>query len=219
MKDRILRTIVALVALGLAWGFLPEAEAFAGLDVDLAATLKVGDDSDVFLSISARYFKQDRSDIEKWNGQCKDPDDLAVLLFLSRHAGKPPGQIMKLRRGGHSWWEIGQQLGVEVGVWFVPVKRDPGPPYGRAYGHWRKNSKDKRHQMSLTDVDIRNLVAVRLLHEYYGVEAGVALQWRSSGKDLRSLMAGEYRKRHGKGQSSDKSDKKENKQKKKGRDR
>jgi hypothetical protein len=219
MKDRKLRILMASLAFGFAWGLWGDVGAFAGLDIDLAATLTAGDDNDVFLSISARYFNRDRSDIEKWSGQCKEPDDLAVLLFLSKHAGKPPGQVMKLRRGGLSWWEISQQYGIEVGVWFVPVKRDPGPPYGRAYGHWRKHSKDKRHQMSLTDVDIRNLVAVRLLHEYYGVEAEVALQWRSSGQDLRSLTAGEYRKRHGKGQSGDKPDKRENKGKKKGRGR
>ena len=50
----------------------------------------------------------------------------------------------------------------------------------------------------LADADIRNLMAVRMLHEYYGVSAEVAMQWRSSGGDLRTLMAGEYNKRHGK---------------------
>jgi hypothetical protein len=215
MKDRILRAVIAFMALGLAWGIWPVDEAFAGLDIDLAGTLKVGDDSDVFLSVSARYFRQDRNDIEELNGRCRNPDDLAVLLFLSRRTGESPALILKLRREGLSWWKIGQQLGVNVEIWFVPVKRDPGPPYGKAYGHWREHRKDKHYVMNLSDGDIRNLVAVRMLHEYYGVEAEVAMQWRSSGQDLRSLTAGEYQTRHGKAHSGDKSAEKGNKGKRK----
>ena len=51
----------------------------------------------------------------------------------------------------------------------------------------------------LSDLDARNLVAVRMVHEYYGVSVETAMQWRSSGSDLRVLMTNEYQKRHGKG--------------------
>jgi len=61
----------------------------------------------------------------------------------------------------------------------------------------------------LTDEDAENLVAVRMLHEYYAVTVEVAMDWRSSGRDLRLLMSDEYSKRHGKsaapGQSKSKS--------------
>jgi hypothetical protein len=36
-----------------------------------------------------------------------------------------------------------------------------------------------------------------MIHEYYGISASVAMEQRASGKDIQSLMAGEYRKRHG----------------------
>jgi hypothetical protein len=78
------------------------------------------------------------------------------------------------------------------------VPRDPGPPYGKAYGHWKNHKKKARNDFVMTDVDARNLVAVRMLHEYYGVSAEVAMEWRSSGSDLRSLMTGKYHERHGK---------------------
>jgi hypothetical protein len=219
MKSRVLHGIVPLALVGLIGAIWPVSGALAGLDVDLSASLKIGDDTDVFLSVSTRYFDRDRGDVEQWSGQCKNPDDLAVLLFLSKQSGKSPLYILKLRRGGSSWWEIGLELGVDADVWFVPVKRDPGPPYGNAYGHWRKHRQDRHHALVLTDDDVRNLVAVRVLHDYYGVDVTVAMEWRSSGRDLRTIAAGEYRKRHGKGPQVAKTDKPEGKGKKKGRGR
>ena len=97
-----------------------------------------------------------------------------------------------------SWWDIGLRLGVPVEARFVPVKKDPGPPYGKAYGHWQKNGKKSSGKMNLSDADAQNLVAVRMLHEYYGVSVEVAMEWRSSGRDLKKITAGEYRNRHGK---------------------
>ena len=52
--------------------------------------------------------------------------------------------------------------------------------------------------MVLSDADVRNLVAVRVLHEYYGVSVEMAMEWRASGRNLRALVADQYRTRHGK---------------------
>ena len=81
--------------------------------------------------------------------------------------------------------------------WFVRVKEDPGPPYGKAYGHWKKHRKNPQ-AMTLSDDDARNMVAVRMINEYYDVSVEVAMDWRLSGRDLPTLMATEYEKRHGK---------------------
>ena len=90
------------------------------------------------------------------------------------------------------------RLGLPVDVWFVEVHHDPGPPYGKAYGHWKRHNRNKNQPMVLSDTDIRNLTAVRMIHEYFGVSVEVAMDWRSSGRDLDTIMAGEYHKRHGK---------------------
>ena len=83
-------------------------------------------------------------------------------------------EIFDLRRRGRTWWEISIRYGVPADAWFVPVRRDPGPPYGKAYGHWKKHRRDDRRELVLSDVDARNLVAVRVMHEYYGVSAEIA---------------------------------------------
>ena len=80
--------------------------------------------------------------------------------------------------------------------WFVRVKGDPGPPFDEAYGNWKKHRKDPQ-AMALSDDEARSLIAVRMIHEYYDVPVDVAMDWRSSGRDLPTLMATEYERRHG----------------------
>lgn len=199
MKTRF-GTISSILAV---WGLLATSlaplPARAGLDIAFDAAVQIDDDTDVYLAVSTRYFDCNRKDVYRWNRQCDNPDDLAVALFISRHSGKEPDAVFAMHKGGLAWWDVSMRLGVKPEVWFVPVKRDPGPPYGKAYGHWKKHGHHQPAEMRITDEDLRNLVAVRLLHEYYGVSVEVAMEWRSSGRGLREITAGEYRKRHGKG--------------------
>jgi hypothetical protein len=169
----------------------------AGIDVDLGVRAEIGD-ADLFLNISSRYFDRDRPAIERVAVRYNNPDDLAVSLFICRHSRQTPEAVYKLRRQGLSWWEISARFGVPADVWFVEVRRDPGPPYGKAYGHWKKHKRDKSQVVVLTDADVRNLMAVRMIHEYYGVSVEVAMDWRSSGRNLQGILSDEYRKRHGK---------------------
>lgn len=168
----------------------------AGWDVDFGVRVSSGDDADLFFAMSTRYFERDRDTVQVVHRRLHHPDDVAVALFLARHSGRSLDAILDLRIGGTSWWDISVRYGVPAKVWFVEVDRDPGPPYGKAYGHWKKHRRD-RTAMRLSDADMRNLVAVRVLHDYYDVPVSVAMEWRSSGDDVRHLMAREYRRRHG----------------------
>ena len=190
--------------LALLLGILAAAPAAAGLDIDFGAAVPVGDDGEVWLAVSSRYWDRDAQDVRRWHGRCGDPDDLAVALFLADRGRVDPGRVFALRERGLGWWEIGVRLGVPADAWFVPVERQPGPPYGKAYGHWRKHGRGGRDGFALADADARNLVAVRLLHEYYGVSVEVAMDWRASGRDLRGLTAEQYRGRHAKAQGKEK---------------
>ena len=108
-------------------------------------------------------------------------------------------EAWRLRNRGLSWFEIGVRYGVPMDAWFVPVRRQPGPPYGKAYGHWKKNSGER-----FSDQDARNLVAVRMIHEYYGVPVETAMAWRAGGRSIREITTGEYRNRHGKSSAAGK---------------
>ncbi len=198
MNPRNLTLPGILTGLALVLATTYTTPVYAGFDVSLGATVQLGDDTEVYLAVSSQYYDQDENNVRKWDRQYKDSDDLAVALFISRHAHESPEHVYGMRAKGLSWWEIGVRLGVPTEAWFVPVKKDPGPPYGKAYGHWKKNGKKSPGKMNLSDADAQNLVAVRMLHEYYGVSVEVAMDWRSSGRNLENITAGEYRNRHGK---------------------
>ncbi len=200
------RNILALFVGMLCLGCLFGGTARAGVDIDLRASVPIGDDSQLFFGISSQYYDRDRMDVEQWGGQCRNSDDLAVMLFLARHSGRPPAQLIAMRHDGLTWWQIGLRLNVPMDVWFVSMSRDPGPPYGRAYGHWRKHQRDRRHTFVLSDREARDFVAVRMLHEYYRVDVPTAMKWRASGSDLRTLANREYRQRHDSGKSSGRSE-------------
>jgi hypothetical protein len=197
MKTRTIAIVVGclMLAAGVA------APAHAGFDVDFGASVRLNDSTDLYLAISSRYFDRDRAVVDRWSARYADPDDLAVCLFISKHSGRSLAAIFDLRHRGLSWWDISIRLGVPMDVWFVPVARHPGPPYGKAYGHWKKHRKHPS-AMRLSDTDMGNLVAVRMIHEYYSVPVEVAMEWRSSGRDLRALMSDEYSRRHVKKDSS-----------------
>lgn len=188
-----------LVALTVMGSVACVGAARAGLDIDFGANVRVGDDTDLFLAISSRYFDRDPSDVRGWRSHYRDSDDCAVALFLASRARRDPDVIFRMRGGGMSWWAIGLQLGVPVDAWFVPVTYSPGPPFGKAYGHWRKHRRDHRYRFILSDREVCDLVAVRMVHDYYGIRPAQAMQWRLGHRDVQSLISREYRKRHGRG--------------------
>jgi hypothetical protein len=53
-------------------------------------------------------------------------------------------------------------------VYYVPVAVRSGPPYGRAYGHYKKPRKEW-NTIVLTDADVVNLVELRFISEHYHV--------------------------------------------------
>lgn len=173
--------------------------AAASLDIAFGANVPVGDDGRLFLSISSRYFERDVRVVEDWARRFTTPDDLAVAMFLGRQCNQDAAWFVSMRKAGLGWFEIGQRCRVQPDVWFVPVAVHPGPPYGKAYGHWKKHKQNPRTALVLSDADVRNLMAVRMIHEYYGVPVETAMQLRSTGRDVRTLMASEYHGRHGHG--------------------
>jgi hypothetical protein len=170
----------------------------AGLDVAFSASTPIGDDGRLFVSISSQYFDRDVRVVDNWGRRFSDPDDLAVFLHICSHTRTSPEIIFSYRKQGMTWFDIGMRLNVPVDTWFVPVKGDPGPPYGKAYGYWRKHKSD-RSPFKLNDRQCRDLIAVRMASSYYRVPVQTAMDWRRHGTDVSDIMNREYRTRHGKG--------------------
>jgi hypothetical protein len=168
----------------------------AGVDISFGMNAPIGDDGNLFFSISSRYFDRQPQVVQDWGRQFPNPDDLAVFLHVCSQSRLAPQVVFSYRRQGLSWYDVGVRAGLPVSVWYVPVTRDPGPPYGKAYGYWKKHQRDPHYNVRLTDRQARDLVAVRMAHEYYGVAPEVAMDWRRNGSNVQAIMTREYHTRH-----------------------
>ncbi len=95
-------------------------------------------------------------------------DELPVVFFLARHASVEPDVIVTMRLGGQSWMDIALHYRLLPEIFYVQFDRDPGPPYGRAWGHFKHHKRSEWKEIRLEDDDIVNLVDLKFVSERYG---------------------------------------------------
>ena len=196
---RVSRLAFAFVAAAFLVAAAPPT--VAGTDLFFGTAVRAGDPTDVFYSISSVYFDRSKKAVEAWGHTFENPDDLSVFLFLVQRTGKSPDLIASLRKDGNSWFDVGVLIGLPVDSWFMPVAGDPVPPFDKAYENWKQSKKRSKRAFVLSDVETRNLIAVRLFHEYYGVPVVRAMELRAQEGDVRTLVVAEYHARYGSGMS------------------
>lgn len=170
----------------------------AALDVDWFGGLRLSDGDRNYLSLTAAHFGSDHGEADDLARHLKHPgEDLPVLLFLAAESGRSSRFILDLRLGGLSWWEIRARLGVAPERIVVPLAQDPGPPYGKAWGHYRNPRKGPRagHQVVLSDAEFSDWIGARVVSRTYGVEMAVVLQSRASGHSLGELVVRQEKNR------------------------
>jgi hypothetical protein len=118
-------------------------------------------------------------------------EELPVVFFLASRAHVDPQVIIDLRIGHQmSWPDITFHYGLTPEIYYVPVTR-VGPPYGNAYGHYKKHKKDYK-KVVLVDDDVVNLVNLRFMSEYHGQAAEVVMDRRGRGERF-VVMNDEFR--------------------------
>jgi len=113
-------------------------------------------------------------------------EELPVVFFIAQRAHVPPARIVDMRLRGSSWWDISVRYGLDADVYYVPVAVRTGPPYGRAYGHYKKPRNEWR-TLVLTDADIVNLVELRFMSEHYHVAPERIIEMRERNVDFVSI--------------------------------
>lgn len=117
-----------------------------------------------------------------------DEHDLLVALHLVRISGVDFEIIARWRRDGQSWDEITRRSRHDCSIYYVALPKDarPGPPFGRAYGHWRKHPKG---DLRLEDEEVHALVLLRALSEHSGVAADEVARLQAKGERPRAIAA------------------------------
>lgn len=111
-------------------------------------------------------------------------EEMPVVLFIAQRARVEPSVVIDLRLGGKSWMDITVHFGLSPEIFYVPVKRTPGPPYGKAYGYYKNKPKKEWKTIVLADADVVNFVNLRFATEYYGYSADEVIKMRSEGKNF-----------------------------------
>jgi len=119
----------------------------------------VRNDTEYFLNLAVADSGYGRAVLEPVLPRLRNYErDLPVVLFLAKASGRPVGDVVKLRDDRLSWPFILTNLKLTPDILFAGIERDPGPPYGKAWGYWKKQAGQGR----LSDDDIAGLVHVQL---------------------------------------------------------
>jgi hypothetical protein len=195
-------TMKKIIILFIALMFLVPAAPASAQNVSTGISISNGELRSFYLAIGD-YYRVPESRVVYVKDHYRFPDEeLPVVFFLASRAHVDPQVIIDLRiRQRMSWLNITFHYGLTPEIYYVPVQR-VGPPYGNAYGHYKKHKKDYK-KVVLADADVVNLVNLRFMSEYHGVAAEVVMDQRGKGERF-VVINDHYYKEKGKHHNQDK---------------
>ena len=146
----------------------------------------VRNDHEMFLNLAVSDYGYDRATLGPLLPKIEHMEsDLPVVLFVARESGRPLEAIVNQRALGLSWSSILKRHNVPTDVLFAGIDRDPGPPYGRAWGYWKRHPSTT----ALSDSDVRGLVQVRLGSRWARVTPYQLARGQGRGESIVSVVA------------------------------
>lgn len=89
-----------------------------------------------YLALGQTYGVPEREVIIIHERQIPD-DEIPVVFFIANRAHVRREVIVEHRLAGRSWMEITLLYHLDPSIFYLELDGDPGPEYGRAYGHWK----------------------------------------------------------------------------------
>ena len=173
----------------------------AALFYDVTLDLGLRDDSRIFLNVTNDYFAPPPMVAVELLRRCPAPeDDYPVILFLSRVSKRPPEEILRLRLDYLSWPDIMVRMNISPAVLFAGIDRDPGPPYGKAWGYWRKHPRGER--IPLRERDVVELAKIQIAARTQRVSPYALVAERNKGNTMEHYVAEKNRHKYPKSKSA-----------------
>jgi hypothetical protein len=177
-----------------------DAAATVGFDVGVLWNPDPGSDTQVFLHATNIAYPIPRAQVVPVFNEIQNPyDDYPVLAFIAYNAQVDIRSVWSYRAHDHGWFDVMLHFGVRPDALFVALPHDPGPPYGKAYGYWRKNG-NRMKARSVSDDDVRFWVRTRATARYSGVAPARAWEWHQQGRGYEKVTSTRYQEKHGRGQ-------------------
>lgn len=160
----------------LVWGIVAVCATPAAVHADVPLP--------PLLEAAAEHHEAHRAHLAELIERGLHPDEVPVALFVAEHAHRPLSVVVDLRLGGREWPQIAADLDLGADLFFVELPRDPGPPYGKAWGYFKKRRREQWRVTDLDQRDIIDLVNLRLIVEWTGRPADEVARLRSKGLDF-----------------------------------
>jgi hypothetical protein len=163
------RCLAAALALPLLGAVLHAAAGPAahaeGSFADATLALNMSDDARFFLNVTHRHFGTPEPQAIGILRRCPRPDsDYPVVMLFARASARRADAIVALRRKGLPWSEVMVRMQIPADRLFAGIERDPGPPYGHAWGYWKTSQRPRgpRETVTFDDPMVADLVRLQI---------------------------------------------------------
>lgn len=163
--------------------FLVFAAGSTKADVSIGVSADNDGIKSFYLSIGEQYRVPEKEIVVIREKKIPD-EELPVVFFIAQQARVEPGLVVKLRLEGKSWMDITLHYGLSPAIYYVAFAKDPGPPYGKAWGHYKNRKKDEWKTVRLGDTDIINFVNIKFMSERYGYSPDEVIKMRNKGESF-----------------------------------
>ena len=120
--------------------------------------------------------------------------ELPAIGWIARETGVAVDRVAELRLAGAPLIDVAIRLGGSPAIFYVPFEVDPGPPYGRAWGLYKRTPRDRWSTVRLADVEVIQIAHLHLVTRQYGLAPFEVVELRRQGKEFptihRELRAG-----------------------------
>jgi hypothetical protein len=113
--------------------------------------------------------------------------ELPALGLIAQQAHVPVARVADLRLSGLPWVDVARRVGSGPEIFYVPYAADPGPPYGKAWGYYRKTPRAQWRTIRLADADVIRSSNVLLLHRYYSVPVARVVELQRGGRSFAAI--------------------------------
>jgi len=188
----------ALAAASLA--LIPAAPAGAVVFTDVTLGMGLSDDQRVFLNVANDYFAQPPAVAMALVQRAPSPvDDFPAILLLARAGRRPPEDILRLRKEYLSYSDIMFRLNISPSALFTGIDRDPGPPYGKAWGYWKKHPRER---LVIRDRDVVGLAKLQVASARHRVSPYTLIAERNKGVTFEHFVAEKNRGKYPKSKAA-----------------
>ena len=148
------------------------------------------DEDSIAKQVYYEYFKTSKVDYNETQKIFSD-DYAPVAAFIASKALVSPAEVNKIFiNSNKDWYKVMLHFNIAPSSLFLPVPANykVGPPYGKAYGYWRKHQGNPKYKIKLNSNDINNLVNLNIIHSYYKTPATDIIKYRCEGNSFKWII-------------------------------